>query len=1489
MERPMQLAQTFSQDLRSGAGAHPGRIRRMRLAAILASLAAVLPLKSFAAINFVYHERTGTDVPQGAPNTCVGAVPYVTILSPTASQAHELRFKVEYQFDTDRLRVYYTTDGSSPSGAFGVASGATLVVSGAYECTFTFGGNTIDIAKAAIPAQPAGTVVKYIVSAWHSGGGPEIFANSGTCGGCPLADDSSEATVFQYTVPSLGIATEPMGQTVECGGTAMFSVVASGTAPFSYQWRHAGTNLPGATSSTLTISPVSLDHAGNYDVVVTNAAGATNSAVVVLTVQETIATGPANLVLCPGATALFCVTAAGSGPFAYQWFKGVNPMAGETNNCVALTNVSAASADQYCVKVTGACNSVTNCASLTVLTNTTATALASIANACVGTVASFSTMASGTGPLSYRWTKDGVGILGETGASLSFTVTSTSGGNYCVEVTVAGVPVLSQQPQNQLTPMGNGAVFSVTASGQTVPVSLGYQWQSNGVAVAGASGSSLAVSNVTLANNGDGYRVVVSNCAGSVTSTVALLTVTPIVGISFDFDTPLQFTNAPYYLTWNNWINGAFLTPPGMFESPIGGVGPLPGGGCLDLIPNNGSENSSVLLPVSYDFSLPGKTLFASTLFKCKNPVSNSRSTQFGFVSATNSGVNDVAGQGFTTVILQSTAQPAPTYELRHQRRTSGGGLQESTLSGTATLTVSNWYRLSIALTNLKTTLNPSNYAVSATLQNMGPLGTTPGGDVLNFTTTTNNADIVNFKNVYLALRGFENTGVEYRDNTYAWTTPGNVFFVQPPQNLTLAQGRRGMFRALVDGEGPYSYQWQRSDGGPFTDIAGARSWNYLVPSARTSDNGSQYRVVVTGPANSITSDSATLTVVPEALSVVSVGSVDGTTVGVQFSQPVQAAGAENVANYTINGVAPKHARVFRTSLGALGPEGIYVVLAPQTVLSGPYTVVASGVQDLSGGAIGAGNSATGLVENLTGFDVNPLVTAPAGENYSFGPGQFIVSGGGADIFGVADQFRYVYTTRTGDFDVVAQIPYMDSVRFVSKAAILARPSLEPFSPMVMAGFNPGPIAEGSGTLRQFTEGNVRQFWNVGAAAYGANTRLFPPDVWVRLRRSGNTFLRYSSANGVNWVFDGQVSMTTPFPGAIYAGLAVCAVRNTQMESAQFENFREFAGYPGAVIAISSQPTNMTLAAGGSTNNGLVATLTGGGAPAAAGELSYQWQRDDGSGNWTNLVSSGATNNTVTIGPLFRSDHGAQFRCVVRAPGAADMTSAVFTATVTDTTAPMLASANAAVLPSYPVSEVLLSFSEIFFNETATNAANYLATNAAGMQLTVLSATFLGGDPRVIVLRVNGPLGTGTASVAISGVRDLNNNAIATTVRTFRSYPPSAGPVVVEVYQDIGNATAISGLTGHALYTAGTPTFICYSNLFGFNVGFGGIQDNYGIKAYTWFVPPTNGAYKFWLRSDESGQLFMNTNTVDSTNPAGRVLIAENTASNATYSVGTTT
>ncbi len=70
------------------------------------------------------------------------------------------------------------------------------------------------------------------------------------------------------------------------GGTASFSVTASGTAPLSYRWSWNGTNLVEATNATLTLNNVQLAQAGNYSVLVSNLAGSTNSAVAKLTVSS---------------------------------------------------------------------------------------------------------------------------------------------------------------------------------------------------------------------------------------------------------------------------------------------------------------------------------------------------------------------------------------------------------------------------------------------------------------------------------------------------------------------------------------------------------------------------------------------------------------------------------------------------------------------------------------------------------------------------------------------------------------------------------------------------------------------------------------------------------------------------------------------------------------------------------------------------------------------------------------------------------------------------------------------------------------------------------------------------------------------------------------------------------------------------------------------------------------------------------------------------
>jgi hypothetical protein len=87
------------------------------------------------------------------------------------------------------------------------------------------------------------------------------------------------------------IAAEPQPQTSCEGGVASFTVAASGSGPFTYQWRRGGENLvnagniSGADTDTLTINPVSAADAGaDYNCLVSNGCGGATSAMTSLTV-----------------------------------------------------------------------------------------------------------------------------------------------------------------------------------------------------------------------------------------------------------------------------------------------------------------------------------------------------------------------------------------------------------------------------------------------------------------------------------------------------------------------------------------------------------------------------------------------------------------------------------------------------------------------------------------------------------------------------------------------------------------------------------------------------------------------------------------------------------------------------------------------------------------------------------------------------------------------------------------------------------------------------------------------------------------------------------------------------------------------------------------------------------------------------------------------------------------------------------------------------
>lgn len=77
--------------------------------------------------------------------------------------------------------------------------------------------------------------------------------------------------------PRPTISLHPVSRQGSAGGAVTFSAGATSSAPVSYQWRHNGVDIPGATESSLTLPSVQAFHAGEYAVVATNITGSVTS------------------------------------------------------------------------------------------------------------------------------------------------------------------------------------------------------------------------------------------------------------------------------------------------------------------------------------------------------------------------------------------------------------------------------------------------------------------------------------------------------------------------------------------------------------------------------------------------------------------------------------------------------------------------------------------------------------------------------------------------------------------------------------------------------------------------------------------------------------------------------------------------------------------------------------------------------------------------------------------------------------------------------------------------------------------------------------------------------------------------------------------------------------------------------------------------------------------------------------------------------------
>jgi hypothetical protein len=175
--------------------------------------------------------------------------------------------------------------------------------------------------------------------------------------------------------------------------------------------------------------------------------------------------------------------------------------------------------------------------------------------------------------------------------------------------------------------------------------------------------------------------------------------------------------------------------------------------------------------------------------------------------------------------------------------------------------------------------------------------------------------------------------------------------------------------------------------------------------------------------------------------------------------------------------------------------------------------------------------------------------------------GVYTIMADGLDIWLTWDQFHYVYTAVTGDFELSARVYDLENTDPWAKAGVMARESLDAGSQHAFMCVTP-----------QAGEGRFA-FQNRSTGAYGQSSSLhtqqgqvrYPINTWVKIKRKGNVFTGYISVDGHTWqTFPGMFSTqidgpksTNPvainMPQTIYVGLAVTSHNHGVFCTAHFD------------------------------------------------------------------------------------------------------------------------------------------------------------------------------------------------------------------------------------------------------------------------------------------------------------------------------------------------
>lgn len=675
------------------------------------------------------------------------------------------------------------------------------------------------------------------------------------------------------------------------GSNAVFTSTATGSQPINYQWYFNGSQISGATNTSLSLTNIQTTNAGNYSLVAANAVGtntSSNAALIIVGIPEAL--GPTNLTwsnpshpawfvetsntldgfavevgpMQYGQQSLLQTTVSGPGTLTFHW-KTPSSSASLSFLLDGTTMASSGNtANNSWISYAFYLSSGVHALSWNCVNNwspgSTGVAYLDEASYTPGGTAAFITSQpasqtnhegtnvtlsvgeSGTPPFTNQWYFNGAPLPGATGASLTLTsIQSSNAGIYNLVVSNgygsanssnASLVVLPSAPIFTTQPVNTesllGGQASFSASAQgTAPVT--YQWYLNGGPVPGATATSIIITNVQYANGGT-YYLLASNVVGTAVSSNANLLAYSVS----DLAAAMNNTNLTWGTTNVPWFPETNITHSGVSAAQSGVI--------------SGSQQSTLQASVTgpatltYWWQVNCDSFWDALVFALDGTNQNSITGNVSWQPATNylpAGTNVVAwslypvhgafagGTGWVDQVQVSFGGTAPFITANPSSSTNSAGAT-ATFSATAQGTPPMLYQWQFNGTNLPGANSSALSLVNVQSNNAGTYSAIIS-NAFGFAVTSNAVLVVN---------------------------PSGPTITQQPASQTAALNSTVSFTVAPQGSAPISYLWQ-FNGSP---LPNATSSSLTIANVQ-SNNAGAYQVLITNNYGSVTSSVALLDV----------------------------------------------------------------------------------------------------------------------------------------------------------------------------------------------------------------------------------------------------------------------------------------------------------------------------------------------------------------------------------------------------------------------------------------------------------------------------------------------------------------------------------------------------------------------------------------------------------------------------------------------------